>query len=137
MAQAQASGSKPSYSTLKANYSRGGCKCYFGNNCAINMSKALIACDSDWKDVFKNSGKNICACGYIRGAQDLASVIEKEWRSRDKGFANPGSRPQSMEGEEGLIVYMNIKGFGGQGHIDLFPDGTEYWNCETVWFWKL
>jgi len=37
---------------------------------------------------------------------------------------------------------MNIPGFGGQGHISLWDgqevvDGGEYWDSNTIYFWKL
>ena len=123
---------KPSYSTLKSNMGNG-CSCGNGQwwQCAIKMSQALIKCDSGWKQIFKNSGKNICACGYIRGAQDMAAVIKSQWGTRDYGSKN------SILGKKGIITYMNIKNFSGQGHVDIYPDGTEFWDCETVWFWEL
>jgi len=36
---------------------------------------------------------------------------------------------------------MNIPGFDGQGHIDLwdknYPVGDSYWDAKTIWMWTL
>lgn len=47
----------------------------FPNTCAIRMSEALVKTDSDFLTAFKNSSKNKCPHGYLRGGQDLAAVL--------------------------------------------------------------
>eukprot|EP01059_Diplonema_ambulator_P026754 TRINITY_DN4418_c0_g2_i1.p1 TRINITY_DN4418_c0_g2~~TRINITY_DN4418_c0_g2_i1.p1 ORF type:complete len:131 (+),score=8.87 TRINITY_DN4418_c0_g2_i1:55-447(+) len=128
---------KPSYATLKSNYCTDKCPCGYANNCAIRMSRALISCDSDWKRVFKDSGKDVCSCGYIRGAQDLAAVLRKAWNACDYGWSAPGSEPSGAKGVQGVVCFMDFPGYTGQGHIDLHPGGKAHWNAKTIWLWAL
>ncbi len=52
-----------------------------------------------------------------------------------------GNVPQKAKGKKGIVCYMNIPGYSGQGHIDLWdgnaPVGTDYWDAKTIWFWEL
>ena len=67
---------KPGFSELKSNYRTlshqiHACSMQFPNTCAIRMSEALVNTNKAFLDAFKNSGKNVCPHGYMRGAQDL------------------------------------------------------------------
>ncbi len=135
----------PNFTTLKGNYrdDAHSCSMYFPNTCAIRMSEALVRTDESFLAVFKASGRNLCPHGYMRGAQDLASALEKSsglGRHR-AGWSNPGSAPKDIMGRRGVICYMRIPGFAGQGHIDLWdgngPVGQDYWDSQTIWLWSL
>ena len=135
---------KPSFSRLWSAYSsqNHSCSMTLPNQCAIRMSRALIA--AGWpKNTFKGhmyTGKT-CPHGFARGAQDLAAYLRRVWGNRDLGWAAPGKTPSSADGEQGLIVFMNIPTFGGQGHIDRWNGSTtktgDYWDSETIWLWRL
>jgi len=141
--------SRPAFASLKLQYPTGAvhdCTMLFPNTCAIRMSEALAGVDAGWIDVFRKSGLNTCTHGYMRGAQDLASVLRRSWGSHDKGFTAQATRdsvPESMETVRGVVCFMEIPTFSGQGHIDLWRDGAiatdgkQYWDAETIWFWEL
>jgi hypothetical protein len=139
---------KPIFAMLKANYKTQPtqihkCSMHFPNTCAIRMSEALAMTDAKLLDVFKNSNKNKCPHGYIRGAQDLAAILAlpSVWGIRNYGWSSQpgGNPPANVIGKRGVVCYMNIPGFGGQGHIDLWdnnvPVGDSYWDAGTVWMW--
>ena len=57
------------------------------------------------------------------------------------GWSKPGSQPAGISGRKGVVCFMNIPGYGGQGHIDVW-DGSQtktgaYWDSQTIWFWEL
>ena len=135
---------KPPFSSLWTKYASENhpCSMALPNQCAIRMSRAFIA--AGWPShAFKSAsytGK-LCPCGYARGAQDLGAYLQRVWGSRTLGWAAPGSVPSQIEGRRGVVCFMNIPGFGGQGHIDLW-DGSQtktgaYWDSKTIWFWEL
>lgn len=141
-AVSEAEGKRPTFKKLSDSYSTKRHECpdikSSPNRCAINLSRALIdigiKMDSDYK------GK-LCRHGYARGAQDLAAFLKKKWGTRDLGFEAPGAVPNAIKGKKGVIVFMNIPGFAGQGHIDLW-DGKKtrtgtYWKARPIWFWEL
>lgn len=141
---------KIKFSSLKSNYSTDPtnihkCSLHFPNTCAIRMSEALVKTDSAFLEVFKAAGTNKCPHSYVRGAQDLAAILSKPTvlGPRTYGWsANPaGTPPQKIKGKQGIVCYMNIPGYSGQGHIDLWdknaPVGSEYWDSKTIWFWEL
>lgn len=138
--------SRPQFTTLKSKYKTQPsqihtCSMTFPNTCAIRMSEALVATNQQWLTSFKNSGRNVCPHGYMRGAQDLASVIRKEFGPRDLGWRHPTKAPANVAGKHGIICYMNIPGYSGQGHIDLWNGnaavGSSYWDADTIWMWIL
>lgn len=141
---------KPSFAKLKINYRTNPtqihtCSMHFPNTCAIRMSEALAKTDAKLLDVFTKSTKNKCPHGYIRGAQDLAAILALPsiWGARTLGWnaQSNGTAPANAIGQKGVVCYMNIPGFGGQGHIDLWDDkvpvGDSYWDAETIWMWVL
>lgn len=141
---------KLDYKSLKSNYSTDPtsihrCTMHFPNTCAIRMSEAIVKTESKFLDMFRNAGTNICPHSYIRGAQDLAAVLAKDnaLGTRTHGWnGSPAERtPNFVTGKKGIICYMNIPGYSGQGHIDLWdgsgPVGSEYWDAQTIWLWEL
>jgi hypothetical protein len=115
----------------------------FPNTCAIRMSEALGKASSDAIKTFKKSGKNVCKHGYVRGAQDLGAILASSsgFGKRNFGWENPGTAPEAIIGKSGIVCYMNIPGFGGQGHIDLWDKtqavGEAYWDASPIWMWIL
>lgn len=139
---------KPSFKALLSNYTTNSrnihkCSMAFPNTCAIRMSEALVKTENNFLEIFKNSGPNKCPHSYLRGAQDLASVLAKAIAlgPRTSGWVGSGVTPANIIGKQGIVCYMNIPTFAGQGHIDLWnklaPVGSEYWSAETIWFWEL
>ena len=141
---------KPIFSKLKNNYKINStathtCSMHFPNTCAIRMSEALVRTNEKFLNAFKRSHKNVCPHGYIRGAQDLAAVLAfpAVFGRRNHGWEaqSNGMPPSDIIGKKGIICYMNIPTFNGQGHIDLWnndsPVGQEYWDAETIWLWEL
>ena len=114
---------------------------HFPNTCANRMSEALVRTMPDLLTAFKNSNKNKCPHGYLRGAQDLASVLAQPYvfGSRSLGWEaqKDDEPPKKVIGKKGVICYMNIPGFDGQGHIDLWDNdmavGDYYWDAKTIW----
>lgn len=139
---------RPTYTKLRGVYKTDptqihSCSMQFPNTCAIRMSEALAQVVAGIKDKFKTGGVNLCPHDYVRGAEDLAGVLRKAevFGLYDYGFSNPGSAPSSVNGKKGIVAYINVPGFPGQGHIDLWdgtaPAGDAYWSADPIWFWKL
>jgi hypothetical protein len=134
--------SRPGFTMLNDNYTLDAHDCpdisTSPNQCAVRLSRALIAAgiamDSDYPG-------NLCRHGYARGAQDLGAFLRVKWGNRDLGFEAPMSAPPQIRGIKGVILFMNIPGFSGQGHIDLWDGSTTrtgmYWNANPIWFWTL
>lgn len=106
------------------------------NQCAVRMSRALIAVgvliDRDYPG-------NLCRHGFARGAQDLGAFLRIKWGNRDQGFEAPGNPPVELQGKQGVILFMNIPDYTGQGHIDLWNAASSftYWGANPIWFWEL
>lgn len=141
---------KPAFALLKVNYRTQStqihsCTMNFPNTCAIRMSEALVKTDESFSQVFKKSGKNVCPHDFVRGAQDLGSILQSSagFGMRNFGWNGTadGKPPKAALGVKGLVCYMNIPGFSGQGHIDLWDGsdavGSAYWNASTIWMWSL
>ncbi|MBL1259887.1 MAG: hypothetical protein COB33_005055 [Thiotrichaceae bacterium] len=142
---------RPSFYKLKSNYKKDKrkihtCSMHFPNTCAIRMSEALVRSNEKILDVLKKSIKNKCPHGYIRGAQALGAILAKPsvFGARNFGWnaqENSSNPPDDVIGKKGIVCYMNIPGFSGQGHIDLWsgtePVGDEYWDAEIIWMWIL
>ncbi len=139
---------KLSFKKLKENYTTDPteihkCSMHFPNTCAIRMSEALVKTDSDFISIFKNSVPNKCPHSYVRGAQDLGAILAKAhaFGPRTYGWKGTSSAtvPQGAKNKQGVICFMNIPGFSGQGHIDLWDNnhaiGSDYWDAETIWLW--
>lgn len=142
---------RPSFYKLKSNYKSRlegthPCSMHFPNTCAIRISEALVRSNERFLEKLKKSIKNKCPHGYIRGAQDLGAILAKPsvFGARDFGWNAQETRstpPDDAIGKKGIICYMKIPGFSGQGHIDLWnetkPVGQQYWDAETIWMWTL
>jgi hypothetical protein len=139
---------RPTYASLSGVYktdpnSVHQCTMSFPNTCAIRMSEALDKVVLGIKDKFAASGKTLCPHNFMRGAQDLAGVLQRAdvFGVQNAGFSKPGQAPAAIKGVQGIVAYMNIPGYEGQGHIDLWdgnnPVGDAYWNADPIWFWKL
>jgi hypothetical protein len=46
-----------------------------------------------------------------------------------------------VQGKTGIVAFLTIPGFDGQGHIDLWNKtacvGHGYWASKGIWFWQL
>ena len=117
----------------------------FTNTSAIRMCEALATTDHTFLDEFLKSTKNKCPHGYITGSVDLVSILSQahllgvrshSWKSQANGNA-----PATAHGKHGIISYMDIPGYAGQGHIDLWannsPVGDEFWEARSIWLWTL
>lgn len=87
---------------------------------------------------------NLCPHGIGRGAGDLAAFLKYHWGARTLGWtaqAKDDAPPPGIMKQTGVVAYLKIPGYDGQGHIDLWdgdhPVGAQYWTAETIWFWKL
>ncbi len=134
--------SRPGFSTVSSNYSVDVHQCpdisTSPNQCAVRLSRALIASGMAMDASYPG---NLCRHGFARGAQDLGAFLRLKWGNRDFGFEQPGKVPSEIVGITGVLLFANIPGFNGQGHIDLW-DGErtrtgDYWNASPIWFWKL
>jgi hypothetical protein len=134
--------SRPTFSSVDGHYSSDIHSCpdisSSPNQCAVRLSRALIAAGMPMSPGYPG---NLCAHGYARGAQDLGAFLKIKWGTYEYGFSAPGSAPSQIAGKQGVIMFANIPGFSGQGHIDLW-DGSktksgEYWDADPIWFWTL
>lgn len=128
---------RPSFASVERNYSIS-INGPYANTCAVRMSMALSKADVMLKQAFKTSIVNKTAKGYIRGAQDLAAILRKVWGVPDQSWAGLTGKPIG----NGVICYMNIQTYSGQGHIGLWKNGAPYdndayWSASPVWFWRL
>lgn len=139
---------RPTYASLRQAYTTDEnsihhCSMSFPHTCAIRMSEALDKVVSGIKQKFVASGKTLCPHNFMRGAQDLAGVLRRAdvFGVNNLGFSKPGQAPDAIKGVQGIVCYMNIPGYDGQGHIALWdgdnPVGDAYWNADPIWFWKL
>jgi len=139
---------RPAFDAITAVYSTDpasihNCSMTFPNTCAIRSSEALDQAVPGIMKKFALSGLNRCPHGFMRGAEDLAAVLRRAdvFGLYDAGFSSPGSAPAGLGGKKGIVAYINIPGFSGQGHIDLWdgsaPVGSAYWDADPIWFWKL
>lgn len=141
---------KIDFSKLKANYSTSPtsihtCSMHFPNTCAIRMSEAIVKAEPKYTNIFKLAATNKCPHSYIRGAQDLAAILAKATAlgPRKYGWSGnvTGKAPSNVIGKKGIVCYMKIPGYSGQGHIDLWdktgPVGSDYWDADTIWMWEL
>jgi len=139
---------RPSFDAIKAVYSIDpasvhSCSMQFPDTCAIRMSEALDKTVAGIKKTFDASGRNQCPHGFMRGAEDLAAVLRRAdvFGVYDAGFSKPGEPPSAIQGKNGIVAYINIPNFSGQGHIDLWdgasPVGSAYWDADPIWFWRL
>lgn len=130
------------------------------NTCAARMSEALcisnnLVADRNTIRAHRRSGDtfpllgpynyrlfgNLCDHGIARGARDLGEFLAHSWGA-PREFPSPnGEIPAEVMGKHGVVCFVRIPGYGGQGHIDLWNGsdcvGHGYWTSMKVWFWKL
>jgi len=128
---------RPSFASVERNY-KTSISSIYENTCAIRLSLALIEADPMIKDAFKIHGKKMHGKYLISGAQDLAAFLRNEWGVPDQSWAGSIGKPIG----DGIICYMNILLYSGQGHIGLWENGAaydndQYWAASPVWFWRL
>ena len=128
---------RPNFSSVEMHYKTSITSIY-SNTCAIRMSLALIAADPMMESGFRIYGKKALGKYLITGAQDLASFLRREWGPSDQGWAGRTGNPTG----NGVICYMNIPTYSGQGHIGLWENGAAYdndayWSANPIWFWRL
>jgi hypothetical protein len=129
------------------------------NTCAARMSEALCLANkiaakrSDIgktrvvKGVYPLLGPygytmfgNLCTHGIARGARDLGEFLVRNW-GQPKAFKAPGEPPAVISGKRGIVCFVKIPGFSGQGHMDVWNKtdcvGHGYWDSDHIWFWEL
>lgn len=129
---------RPNFSAVERHYKKSISSVY-PNTCAIRLSMALIAADPTIEDDFRIYGKEIHERFLISGAQDLAACLRRKWGRPNQDWAG-GSAGNPLG--NGVICYMNIPTYAGQGHIGLWKDGAAYnndayWSANPIWFWRL
>jgi hypothetical protein len=133
------------------------------NTCAIRMGEALVIAggliasrediaaltDKAGTGKTKLMGKfgyraNLCPHGIARGAGDLADFIRQQWGAPTLSWVgprDPPTPPDEVMGQTGILAFIKLPDFGGQGHIDVWNDtsavGHDYWNAGQIHFWRL
>jgi hypothetical protein len=83
----------------------------------------------------------LCPHGIGRGPQDLAAFLVHHWGARTRGWQARPAAPDDAQGKKGIIAFLKIPGYRGQGHIDLWNGdhavGDDYWNAATIWMWDI
>lgn len=83
---------------------------------------------------------NLCDHGIARGARDLGEFLMYNWGS-PREFRGLTQAPEEIQYGQGVVCFVKIPGYGGQGHIDLWNQtdcvGHGYWNADKVWFWRM
>jgi hypothetical protein len=101
---------------------------------------------------------NLCPHGTGRGALDLAYFLQDQWGTpngsyrnqdpaRSEGMGNVTTTPnmewvkEKLASQSGIIAFIKIHLYNGQGHIDAWNRGQAvghaYWKCDKIMFWKL
>lgn len=129
------------------------------NTCAARLSEALVIAGGLITDRAKiHAGRksgdtypllgpygyklfgNLCNHGIARGARDLGDFLTHHWGA-PKGFSNLTEAPAELDGKTGVLCFVKIPGYSGQGHVDVWDKdhcvGSGYWNSSKVWFWAL
>jgi hypothetical protein len=130
------------------------------NTCAIRMSEALVIANEliDTRAAIGNltkrggTGKgfllgkydyrnNLCPHGIARGARDVAYFLKQHWGMPTMHWNKPGEAPKELLSNTGVIAFIKIPGYDGQGHMDVWNDqdcvGHAYFDADKVWFWRL
>ena len=134
------------------------------NTCAIRMAEALILANglAESREAIGKltprygNGKsflmgkygylaNLCPHGVARGAGDLGNFLRQQWGPPTLCFttpqAEPLTAPEEMLGRQGLVVFVKLPSYAGQGHIDLWNHsdavGAGHWDAKRSMFWAL
>ena len=84
----------------------------------------------------------LCPHGIGRGARDVAYFLQEQWGKPTHSFKDlNGTTPPELADKTGVISFIKIPGYGGQGHMDVWNKtdavGHAYFNSEKVLFWQL
>jgi len=133
------------------------------NTCAIRLGEALVLAAGLVADrdaiaaLTRGSGDGrafllgrygyralLCPHGISRGAHDVADFLRAQWGEpsvRWDAQEEGQTAPDDAKGRKGVIAFVGIPSFGGQGHIDLWnddgPEGHQYWNSREILLWEL
>jgi hypothetical protein len=132
------------------------------NTCAGRLSEALVLANGlapDRAAIQRNRRKdgafpllgpygfttfgNLCNHGIARGARDLGDFLTHHWGRPTHAFTarDDGSAPAELDKKTGVLCFVKIPGFSGQGHVDVWNQtravGSGYWNSQKIWFWSL
>jgi hypothetical protein len=132
------------------------------NTCAIRMAEALVIANGliESREAIAaltnkaGSGKgfllgqlgyraNLCPHGIARGARDLAEYLRQQWGAPTLSWAarEVATPPDEVLGQTGLVAFIKLRTYTGQGHIDLWNEtsavGHDDWDALDVCFWRL
>jgi hypothetical protein len=132
------------------------------NTCAVRMAEALVLANglAPSREAITGltnkagNGKrlllgkygyvaNLCPHGVARGARDLADFLRQQWGTPSLSWSarKETTPPEELMGQTGLVAFIKVPTYAGQGHIDLWnetgPVGHASWNALQVFFWKL
>jgi hypothetical protein len=86
----------------------------------------------------------LCPHGIARGARDLSDFLRQQWGSPSHTWsaqADAISVPDDAQGLTGVMAFIKLPRYSGQGHIDLWnltsPIGHAYWNAAKIYLWRL
>ncbi len=87
---------------------------------------------------------NLCPHGIARGPRDLADFLRKEWGPPSVTWASRAGEddaPEEAREQRGVIAFVKIPSYKGQGHIDVWNAGEAighaYWNAGEIFLWRL
>jgi len=133
------------------------------NTCAIRMGEALVIANGLVADrdeieaLTRGSGAGhafllgrygyralLCPHGISRGAHDVADFLRAQWGAPSRAWTSQEdgeTAPEDAQGRKGVIAFVGIPTFSGQGHVDLWnvegPVGHQYWNSREILLWDL
>ena len=130
------------------------------NTCAIRISEALVIANALVESRVKiaqltlkgGNGKgfllgkygyraNLCPHGIGRGATDVGYFLSEQWGKPTHTFLTPNEPPKELLDLTGVLCFVKIPGYSGQGHMDVWDRnsavGHGYWNSQKVLFWKV
>jgi hypothetical protein len=133
------------------------------NTCAIRMAEALVIANGlvESREAIAALSKrysngrgflmgkygylaNLCPHGIARGAGDLGNFLRTQWGPPTLCFTKqdgPLATPEEMRGRTGLVTFLKLPNYVGQGHIDLWNDtdavGAAHWDAQRSFFWAL
>jgi hypothetical protein len=86
----------------------------------------------------------LCPHGVSRGAHDVADFLTTQWGPPSRTWTaqvDGETSPEDAQGLTGVIAFMGIPTYAGQGHVDLWngdaPVGHQYWNSRQILLWEL
>lgn len=130
------------------------------NTCAIRMTEALVIANGLIDNRVKiaqlttagGTGKgfllghydfraNLCPHGIGRGAADVGYWLAEQWGRPTHTFLQPKTTPKELQNLTGVLCFVKIPTYGGQGHVDVWNRtdavGHAYWESQKVLFWAL